>query len=427
MAELVLDEERTRALALMESGRNVFFTGKAGTGKSTLSKHFLETTKRVVLVLGSTGIAAINIGGQTIHRVFRIRPGTTLREIKKLLERTVAMFKHIDAILVDEMSMVRADLLDMMDKFLRLHGKNEHLPFGGIQLIGVGDLCQLPPVVTDEEMARFGAEYGGPYFFNAHCYPSLELEYIELERVFRQKDPRLVDVLNKLRMGVATTKDLKVLNERYVPDFDITQYADHVYLTMRNKVVDAINTEKLAALPTELMRFTAMISGDFPKNGTQVEQFLALKVGARVMLVTNDSAKRWVNGDIGTITAIDELMITVDIVRTGTARVTRHTWESIEQKYNEEKDEMERTVVGSFMQFPLRLAWAITAHKSQGQTFDKVVVDLKGGTFAHGQAYVALSRCTSLEGLVLTKKVTPRDVIFDPNVREFILRAKQSA
>ena len=423
----MLDEERLRAVALMECGRNIFFTGKAGTGKSTLSKHFLETTTRSVLVLGSTGIAAINVGGQTIHRMFRIRPGMTVKDIKKILERAVRIFGHIDAILVDEMSMVRADLLDMMDKFLRLHGKDENLPFGGIQLIGVGDLCQLPPVVTDIEEKQFSSVYNGPYFFSAKCFPSLEMEYVELERVFRQKDPRLVDVLNKLRMGMATTKDLKVLNERYDPHFDLAKYPEHVYLTMRNNVVDSINSEKLGLLPGEYTRFTAIIDGEFPKSGLQVEQFLALKVGARVMLVNNDTNKRWVNGDIGTVTAIDEFVVSVEIPRTGTVRVMRHTWESVEQRYDEEKKEVERTVVGSFVQFPIRLAWAITAHKSQGQTFDRVVVDLKGGTFAHGQAYVALSRCTSLEGLVLTKKITPKDVIFDPRVREFIECSKRVA
>lgn len=425
MAELVLDLERQRVLDLVESGKNVFLTGKAGTGKSTLSRHILATTKRKILPVGSTGIAAINIGGQTAHSAFKIRPGMTPAQIKKSDHPSMEIFSAIDAVMIDEQSMIRADFMDCLDRSARLHGRYPDRPFGGIQLIGVGDLCQLPPVVTEDEEERFRTEYEGPYFFHAHCYPSLDMHYIELERVFRQKDPTLVDVLNKLRLGEATPTDLRVLNARYDPDFDLGNYPEHVYLAMRNRVVDQINHEKLAALPGNASQMNAIVTGNFPKGGHPVDQFLTLKVGARVMLLNNDRNKRWVNGDIGTITEIGQFSIVVDIARAGPMRIERHIWESVEQVYNKEEDKLEPHVVGTFMQYPVRLAWAITAHKSQGQTFNTVAVDLSGGTFAHGQAYVALSRCTSLPGLVMKKKITMKDVMFDPRVRAFIMQAKQ--
>ncbi len=421
----MLDEERLYALRRMESGKNIFLTGKGGAGKSALSRHFLETTKRKILVAATTGIAAINVGGQTAHTAFGLRPGMTLSGVKKSNHPSMEIFQHLDGVMIDELSMARADFMDMMDKVARLHGPHPDRPFGGLQIIGVGDLFQLPPVVTDEEVKYFSMAYEGPYFFNAHCFPSLEMEYIELERVFRQKDPTLVDVLNKVRMGEATNADLDVLNVRVDQKFRQRKYPGHIYLATKNRVVDEINFAKLKVLPGESSRFPAVVRGAFPKGGYPAEQFLELKVGARVMLLNNDRMKRWVNGDTGTVVEVEAAAVIADIPRSGRVAVEPNQWESTVQEYDKAKDELVLRVVGTYTQFPVRLAWAITAHKSQGQTFDKVIVDLSEGTFAHGQAYVALSRVTSLEGLVIRKRLTTDDLVFDERVRTFIEQAKK--
>ncbi len=424
MKDLVLDKERKNALELIEQGRNVFLTGKAGTGKSTLSKHFLATTKKKVLVLGSTGIAAINVGGQTIHSAMRIMPRMQVSEIQRVWAPWSLVFKYIDAILVDEVSMVRADLLDCMNKFLQLNGKVEGAPMGGIQLIMVGDICQLPPVVTEEEQEFFSGQYPGPYFFDSHCYPELQIAGVELRKVFRQKDPKLVKVLNLIRTGEATEKDLRVLNNRHDSVFEQAKYPSHIYLATRNKIVDEINETKMRELPGTEERLKASLFGRFPRERLPADDNLVLKVGARVMLLNNDKEKRWVNGDIGTVVGFGPGQVNVELPRRGVVGVNQHKWETVRQSYDPALKVMKREITGSFAQYPIRPAWAITIHKSQGQTFENVAIDFTGGTFAHGQAYVALSRSTSLPGLVLANQLKPEDIMFDERVRAFMKTLK---
>ena len=423
MTNIVIDEERQKALELLEGGANVFLTGEAGTGKSSLAKHFLDTTKKKVLVLGSTGIAAINVGGQTVHSALRLRPGVKPAHIKKLDVPGIEIFQHVDAMLVDELSMLRGDVVDCMDTFLRLHGKDKRLPFGGIQFIGVGDICQLPPVVTKDEEEEFSAEYPSPYFFDAHCYPSLQMRCVELKRVFRQKDPEFVRVLNLIRKGEAQKADLRLLNKRHDRSFKREAYEHHIYLATRNLAVDAYNPTRLGGIKGQSNLFFGVAEGKFPRDRLPAENSLTLKEGARVMLLNNDRDKRWVNGDIGVVKGFGFSWVDVELSRRGLVSVGRHTWETSEQLYDKNSDTIMRRVTGTYMQFALRLAWAITIHKSQGQTFEKVAIDLGKGTFAHGQAYVALSRGTSLEGLVLAKKLKLEDIIFDERVREFMGKA----
>ncbi|OGZ05397.1 MAG: hypothetical protein A3C93_05025 [Candidatus Lloydbacteria bacterium RIFCSPHIGHO2_02_FULL_54_17] len=424
MADIVIDREREEALKLMESGENVYLTGNAGTGKSALSQHFLKHTKKRVLILASTGIAALNVGGQTIHSGLRIMPGARPEDMKKDAGPRSRIWKEIDAILTDELSMVRADLLDCMDRFLRLNGKDEGKPMGGVQLIGVGDICQLPPVVTEEEEGRFSKHYPGPYFFDAHCFPSLHMTTVDLKRVFRQKDAKLVRILNRIRVGKATAGDLRFLNKRHESGFDIGN-SSHLYLATRNRVVDEMNSRKMRELPGTEVRLRGVVSGKFTRDRFPAEEDLVLKVGARVMLLNNDPFKRWVNGDIGVVTDITNGRIGVELPKRGVVGVEMHRWENIRQSFNEETKALERIVVGTYSQFPIRPAWAITIHKSQGQTFEQVAIDLAGGTFAHGQAYVALSRATSLTGLVLTRLLEHDDIIFDERVREFMERSRK--
>ncbi len=424
MADLILDKERKDALKLMEEGRNVFLTGKAGTGKSTLSKHFLATTKKKVLVLGSTGIAAINVGGQTVHSAMHIMPRMQVKDIERVYAPWVAIFKYIDAILLDEVSMVRADLLDCMNKFLQLNGKVDGAPMGGIQLIMVGDICQLPPVVTEEEQEFFSNQYGGPYFFDAHCYSDLQMAGVELKKVFRQKDPKLVKVLNLIRTGEATEKDLRVLNNRHDVIFDRSKYPSHIYLATRNKIVDEINSTKMRELDGKEENLRAVLFGRFPRERLPAEDNLVLKVGARVMLLNNDRERRWVNGDIGTIVGFGPGQVNVELARHGVVGVNQHKWETVRQSYDPVLKVLKREITGSFTQYPIRPAWAITIHKSQGQTFENVAIDFAGGTFAHGQAYVALSRSTSLSGLVLANELKPEDIMFDERVRSFMKKMK---
>ncbi|MEK7640712.1 MAG: DEAD/DEAH box helicase [Patescibacteria group bacterium] len=420
MKNLVLDKERKNALELMEKGRNVFLTGKAGTGKSTLSKYFLATTKKKVLVLGSTGIAAINVGGQTVHSAMRIMPRMQVKDIERVYAPWAMTFKYIDAILLDEVSMVRADLLDCMNKFLQLNGKVEGAPMGGIQLIMVGDICQLPPVVTEEEQEFFSNQYPGPYFFDSHCYADLQMAGVELQKVFRQKDPKLVKVLNLIRTGEAKEKDLRVLNNRHDSIFERAKYPSHIYLATRNKIVDEINTTKMAELAGKEENLRAVLFGRFPRERTPAEENLVLKIGARVMLLNNDRDKRWVNGDIGTVVGFGPGQVNVELSRHGIVGVNQHKWETVRQSYDPVLKVMKREITGSFTQYPIRPAWAITIHKSQGQTFENVAIDFTGGTFAHGQAYVALSRSTSLPGLVLANELKPEDIMFDERVRAFM-------
>ena len=399
----------------------LFITGKAGTGKSFFIKRICEEVNKNFLVLAPTGIAAINVGGQTIHSFFGfpleiIGPNTTLYvsdEKKEILE-------HIDTIIIDEASMVRSDLVDGMDMYLR-QAFSTNYPFGGKQILFVGDLFQLPPVVkwgsADEEMLIDLYGGGMPFFYKAHVLKRMNLPKIEFRKVYRQTDPEFVSILNKMRVGDVTFNDLKPINKRVRPNEEDADYS--VTLTAYNAMADKINACKLEEISGEEFCYKGKITGNFKMKDSPAPENLKLKVGAQVIFCRNDYTHGCVNGTIAKVIELDDDKITVQLERGSKFHVEKVTWESKEQVYNRETRKIEAEVVGTYEQYPLKLAWAITIHKSQSMTFDKMRLDLTRGVFAAGQAYVAISRMSSLEGLTLSNQLLPSHIIQNPEVRAF--------
>ncbi|MBB5832495.1 exonuclease domain-containing protein [Brachybacterium aquaticum] len=423
---LTITDEFAAALDHLHAGHHLFLTGKAGTGKSTLIRHYLESTERTTITVAPTGIAALNVDGYTIHRLFSFPLGVTEEQVRGgsyYPGRFARALKELDTLIIDEASMVRADLFDALTAALELYGPRPGTPFGGVQLVLVGDLYQLPPVVTDHDAGWIERRYGTPFFFSAHSFDEDTFPVVELSTVFRQQgDDRLVDLLNAVREGTLLEKARAELNRRTDPDFE--PGLDEFWLTLAttNRIVGARNRQMLERLPGPVQAFTAQTSGDTDGFEKPTEETLRIGVGAQVMLLNNDPLDRWVNGTLGRITAIsadsDGPVVTV-LLRDGrTEQVREHTWEITRPSV--EGGALVHQVIGTFTQLPMKLAWAITIHKSQGQTLDRVVVDLTGGTFANGQLYVALSRCTSLEGLVLKREVLPRDLKTDQRVRRYL-------
>ncbi|MCA9408890.1 MAG: AAA family ATPase [Candidatus Omnitrophica bacterium] len=409
---------------LENTQKNIFVTGKAGTGKSTLLKYFREKTYKNVAVLAPTGVAAINIQGQTIHSFFRFKPDITpegVREIR-IPKYQRKIFENLDVIIIDEISMVRADLLDCIELFLQLHGRYKDLPFGGVQMVFFGDLYQLPPVVTRDQRSIFTSVYKSPFFFDAKSFPFLDLKVIELSKVYRQKEKDFVQLLNAIRNKTADFHDIKKLNQRFRPSINLKDDEFYIFLTTTNAVADQINQEQLKKLKTKSHRFEGELTGDFDYKSLPTNLILDLKEGAQVMLLNNDQNGRWVNGSLGKIVTIHETepMITVELADGDTVEVEAHAWEMYRYFYDEEQGRLDSESVGAFMQFPLRLAWAVTIHKSQGKTFSKVIVDMGAGAFSHGQTYVALSRCTSFEGLLLRKPISKDHLRLDNRVIDFM-------
>ena len=420
-----LNEQFRQALDLMEhTPRSVFVTGRAGTGKSTLLTHFRQNTQKRVAVLAPTGVAALNVKGQTIHSFFGFKPNITLDKIRRMRfasgERGI--YKKLDAIVIDEISMVRADLLDCVDKFLRLNGPDADRPFGGIQMIFIGDLYQLPPVVSGAESEAFKSLYETPYFYSARSFEPLKMEFIELEKVYRQHDQGFIGLLNAIRNNSITDDGLRLLNRRYMPDFEPPQGEMYIYLTTTNDMAGQINEAQLQQLKTRPYRFVAQIEGDFGNEYLPTKTDLQVKVGAQIMMLNNDPEGRWVNGTVGKVKDIvgDEKgdVIIAELADGETVEITPYVWEIF--KFFVSGGQLQSDVIGRFKQYPLMLAWAVTIHKSQGKTFEHVVLDIGRGTFAHGQTYVALSRCTTLEGLVLKKPLLKRHVMTDYRVMRFL-------
>ena len=428
--------EAKHAIELVKNpNKNVFITGKAGTGKSTLLEHMRMTADKKMIVLAPTGVAAINVRGETIHSFFKLKPGFELDEATNMRidDKKRKMYGSIKAILIDEISMVRADLLDAIDIFLRRARISEE-PFGGVQMIFFGDLFQLPPVITSVDKQRFYAEYESPYFFSANVFRSRNLltepfrmERIELDEVYRQTDEDFINVLNAVRDNSATEEHLAILNARVDENFVPEDADSFIHLMTTNANAHQINMEKLAQISKPDLEFIASAKGKLSKSLRPNDSTITVKVGAQVMFINNDSERRWVNGTLGVVrSCVDKYneetdeMETVLMVKTNDEKlveVTPHTWDI--SKYKFQGGAFVREQIGSFTQMPLKLAWAITIHKSQGKSFDNVVIDLGRGSFAHGQTYVALSRCTSLEGMVLKKALKPSDVIVDECVRQF--------
>lgn len=431
-----MNEQFEHALNLLEhEPHHLFITGRAGTGKSTLLTHFRRHTQLKHVVLAPTGIAAINVDGQTIHSFFRFYPNISLsgaREQAFKMKHSEALYNALDVLIIDEISMVRCDLLDCMDVFLRTIRKKKQ-PFGGVRLVCFGDLYQLPPVVRGDEMSALRQIYDTHYFFSAKVFqqllqPEQDLfRFIELEKIYRQTDQTFIDFLNAIRNKTMTSDQFTELNKRVVED-DVWSMMDQhaVILTATNAQADQINQMKLQELDEKICQFEGTVIGTFERSAFPAEEQLRLKKHARVMMVNNDSDGAWVNGSMGKVTdifydkEISETVVEVRLDTGDTISVTPHTWELSQSYYNAETQSIEREPVGRFRQYPLKLAWAMTIHKSQGKTFDKVVIDLGRGAFAAGQTYVALSRCRTLEGVTFCKPIKPSDIRLDHQIVKFL-------
>lgn len=415
------------ALDLMENTRQpIFITGRAGTGKSTLLQHFRNTTKKKVVILAPTGVAALNVEGQTIHSFFLIRPGITLREAKRegRQARNNELYREVETIVIDEISMVRADLFDAIDVFLKAV-MNNHEPFGGKQIVMIGDLYQLPPVVRDDEAEALAKVYKTPYFFSAKvmkeiCEEKNGLSFVELEKIYRQSDRKFIEVLNAVRNCSAKSEHLKLLNSRCVDCEDDEDIGEAIILTTTNKLAERINFSRLSALAGKAKIYKANTNGRFQEKDAPTDEQLALKTNSRVMFLNNDSLDRWVNGSLGTVKRLGEREIVVLLDNGDEVVVEAYTWNLFRFAYDKKTRCLEREKIGSFTQIPLRLAWAVTIHKSQGKTFDRVAIDLGYGTFASGQVYVALSRCRSLGGIFLKRPLELRHLIPDERVMKFL-------
>jgi ATP-dependent DNA helicase PIF1 len=418
--ELELSPEQAAVFAAIETTReHIFVTGRAGTGKSTLLNHIAWNTSKQLVICAPTGVAALNVGGQTIHSLFRFHLGVIAdseiehsAELRKLLNT-------IETLVIDEVSMVNADLLDAIDRSLRIARSRRHEPFGGVQLVLFGDPYQLAPVPGDaEERAYFADQYESMWFFDAKVWREADLRIYELGTVHRQHEAEFRYMLNAVRYGQVTKEIADRLNETgaRTPPTDGT-----ITLATTNATVNSINASQLKRLPGRVLTARAEINGDFGGRAYPADEALELKVGAQVMFLRNDPDQRWVNGSVGTVTKVrDTVFVEIDHEE---HEVHPATWDKYRYSYSAATKELKREIVAEFTQFPLRLAWAVTIHKSQGKTYERAIVDLGQRSFAPGQTYVALSRITSLEGLYLTRPLRPADVIVDENVQRFMARA----
>ena len=422
------------AFALLQyTHQSVFLTGKAGTGKSTFLKYICQHTRKKYVVLAPTGIAAINAGGSTIHSFFKMpfRPimpddpdmsvqNNRIYDLLKYNKTQRKLLKEVELIIIDEISMVRADMIDFIDRVLRVFSGNMRVPFGGKQLLLVGDIYQLEPVVTADMRDILARFYATPFFFSARVFREITLVPIELQKTYRQTEPEFIDLLDKIRCNRAGSSELAQLNSRYKATSTENDEEFSITLATRRDQVDAINEEHLKSLTGRTMTFDGEITGDFPLNSLPTPESLELKVGAQVMFIKNDTEHRWVNGSLGIVSDIDDEGHISIILEEGDEHIVEPAvWENIKYSYNEKEKRIEEKVLGTYKQYPIRLAWAITVHKSQGLTFNRVVIDFTGGAFAGGQTYVALSRCTSLGGITLTRPITSRDIFVNTEVVRF--------
>ncbi len=444
--ELDLDNKEWQdALQIVNfTRRSLFLTGKAGTGKSTFLRYVASNTKKKHVILAPTGIAAINAGGSTLHSFFRLPFHPLLpndrqfdrRHIRETLKYTSEqrkLLREIELIIIDEISMVRADIIDFIDKVLRIYTRN-YEPFGGKQMLLVGDIFQLEPVLKEEDRQLLRPFYSSAYFFNAKVWQQMQLVSIELRKVYRQKDDYFISLLDRIRQNKVSASDLSTLNTRVMPvthslnnfssNSDSKNTLLRILLAARRDVVDYINEQRLAELPGSPSIFYGNIKGDFPDTSLPTPVELQVKPGAQVIFIKNDKEKRWVNGTLGIITEIDEEqgIITIATEEGIDFPVEREVWENIRYTFNEKEQKIEEMLLGTYTQFPIRLAWAITVHKSQGLTFNQVDIDFTGGVFAGGQTYVALSRCTSLQGITLKAPIRQQDIFVRAEVVQFAQR-----
>jgi len=421
--QIIITEKLQEYLDLLENTNdNYFITGKAGTGKTTLIDLFRKISKKKIVVLAPTGLAAINAKGQTIHSFFKFPPRMISKDmVHQVYDRS--LYSEVDTIIIDEASMLRADMLDAIEVFMRLNGRDKNNPFGGAQIILVGDLFQLPPVVSSQEQDIYSSLYETPYFFSAGSFNQELFRVLLLDEVFRQKDQEFVELLNMIREGDASLKSLEIINKRTTnSNFE----DDHIILCPTNAAADGINEIKLNAINSPVHKYEAVLEGSFVDNERYlpVSAVLKLKKGARVLFTKNDMGGKWVNGSLGKVHSLEDDVVQIRLDSGQIVDVEMEKWSDIRYKYNEETREIEEEEVGSAFQYPLKLAWAITIHKSQGMTFDKVCLDFRKSPFAHGQTYVALSRCRTLEGITLTKNIYPNDLLVDTRIIEFYFNLK---
>ncbi|HQU94721.1 MAG: AAA family ATPase [Saprospiraceae bacterium] len=417
-----LSQEYIDCLDEIEYSReHLFITGKAGTGKSTLLDLFRRTTSKNVVILAPTGIAALKVHGQTIHSFFKFPPRLILPSDIKYTPSLKRIVNKLEILILDEISMVRADILDGINKILQLH-RNNNKPFGGIRLVAFGDIYQLPPIVSSvEEKHFFQNNYTSAYFFASEIWQQLHnMRYINLSMVYRQTDRSFIRLLDEIRMGDIDYDSLTALNENVDPDFDQEGY---IYLSPRNATMQRINQQKLAELPNEERTYLPTITGEYNPNNMPTDPVLRIKVGAQVIFVKNDPDKEYVNGSLGIVTDLDTNLIRIRLNHDDKeVTIGRATWDMIRYRLDPDADaQIKPEVVGTLEAFPVKLAWAMSIHKSQGQTFEKVILDMEGGAFEFGQTYVALSRCTTLEGIVLKKPLRQRDIMVDQRVVDFYI------
>ena len=395
---------------------NIFLTGRAGTGKTTLLRKFLDRVGDKAVVLAPTGVAAVNVGGQTIHSFFKLPPRMLdPGDIKRLPNGRV--IRAMETLIIDEVSMVRADMLDAIDRSLKLNRKNRR-PFGGVRVILSGDLHQLPPVVRGEEVQILQERFGGAYFHKAPAFADGAFSLLALKHVFRQDDPDYLNMLGAMRNGRVGEAEIATIQSRVSRRTALEASETHVVLTPNNASAWRINQSRLEALDTAKRTFEAEIKGEFDDRSHPTEQELELKLGARVMVLKNDPEGRWVNGSIGLVEGFEEDSVLVKIGR-DVQRIEPALWEKYKYTVDKETEKVSREVVGAFKQVPLRLAYAVTVHKAQGLTLEKVYIDFDSGMFTHGQAYVAFSRARSLEGLELSRPLRPRDLVIDRGAFDF--------
>ncbi len=415
------------------TNHSLFLTGKAGTGKSTFLRYVCSEVKKKHVVLAPTGIAAINAGGSTLHSFFKLPfypllpddpkfAPSHIRDFLRYNKMHIKLLRRVELIIIDEISMVRADIIDFIDRVLRIYSGNMRQPFGGKQMLFVGDIFQLEPVVKSDERAILDKFYPNPYFFSARVFQEMHLVSIELTKVFRQKDRGFIATLDRIRNNTATELELKLLNTRYITSPTVSEAAGlDIVLATRRDNVDFINQTELDKLEGESVTLKGIIDGEFPASSLPTLMELEVKEGAQIIFVKNDPEHRWVNGTLGTIAHIDMEagQIYVDTETHSSLNVEPERWSNVRYTYNEQEKRIEEEELGTFTQYPFRLAWAITIHKSQGLTFPRATIDFGGGTFTGGQAYVALSRCTSLEGLTLKRRITRSDIFISPDIVAF--------
>ncbi|MBU1256693.1 AAA family ATPase, partial [Patescibacteria group bacterium] len=427
--KLDINKQFEEVLDILENtNSHMFLTGRAGTGKSTLLDLFRDRTDKQIAVIAPTGVAAVNVKGETIHSFFGFRPSTTMVQAKRLAGRTKKrkLYESLETLVIDEISMVRADLLDMVNVFLQtVRGDNG--VFGGVQVVMVGDLYQLPPVVTNYEAEALKMAYETPYFFSSQAIGEIgqsffqPLVFMELEKIYRQEDEEFIDILNSVRENK--------IDELKLSTFQVLEHGwqnikDHVILTAVNYVADKINLQRLGQIKSDAKLYVGDLSGKFDGKRLPTDERLTLKVGARIMMLNNDDRGRWINGTMGVVSKLNRVTVKVRFDDGVEHEVMPFSWSMYKSVFDEGSGTIKKEEKGSFTQLPIRLAWAITVHKAQGKTFDKVIIDLSRGMFAHGQAYVALSRCTSLAGVKLTGPLLKQHVIMDDRVVKFVDRIR---